>query len=120
MKPKPLDYLSIAAVLLLALLSAIPLLVSRGGMLVISSDSGEVRYALDEEREITVSSGGHTLTVKTARGRASVVSADCPDGLCMASPAISRGGESIVCMPARVVIRIDGDSSGGGTDVVVG
>ena len=37
-------------------------------------------------------------------GKASVESATCPDGICASHNPIHRKGESIVCLPNRVVI----------------
>ena len=39
-------------------------------------------------------------------GKALVESATCPDGICAAHKPISREGESIVCLPHRVVITV--------------
>ena len=39
-------------------------------------------------------------------GQAYVESATCPDGICAAHKPISREGESIVCLPHRVVITV--------------
>ena len=44
--------------------------------------------------------------------------ADCPDQVCVRHSAISRNGESIICLPHEVVVSIeDGESSG--ADAVV-
>ena len=34
--------------------------------------------------------------------------ADCPDQLCVNHRSISRDGESIICLPNRVVVSIEG------------
>ena len=39
-------------------------------------------------------------------GVAYVEEANCPDGICAAHKPISREGESIVCLPHRVVITV--------------
>ena len=39
-------------------------------------------------------------------GTAFVSDADCPDKLCVKQRAISRNGESIICLPHKLVIRI--------------
>ncbi|MBR4881622.1 MAG: NusG domain II-containing protein [Clostridia bacterium] len=39
-------------------------------------------------------------------GRAYVETANCPDGICAAHPPVFRNGESIVCLPHRVVISV--------------
>lgn len=39
-------------------------------------------------------------------GQVWVTDADCPDQLCVRQGSISRNGESIICLPHRLVIRI--------------
>jgi hypothetical protein len=34
--------------------------------------------------------------------------ADCPDGLCVKQHKIDKTGQTIVCLPHRVVIEIEG------------
>lgn len=46
--------------------------------------------------------------VRAERGRIAVISADCPDRDCVRRGYISRPGESAVCLPGRLVIRISG------------
>ena len=35
-------------------------------------------------------------------------SADCPDQICVHQRAISKNGESIICLPNKVVVSIEG------------
>ncbi len=79
-----------------------------GDYAVVSVDGSEVaRYPLDKELEtdiITVS-GTNTLVIK--EGKASVSSASCPDLICVGHREISNVGETIVCLPNKVVISIE-------------
>lgn len=80
---------------------------------------GEVveRLPLDGPvREFTVDAGGGRNVVRVGGGRAAVVSADCPDRVCVKSGEISRPGEGAVCLPHRLVVRITG--GGGEVDAV--
>ena len=43
---------------------------------------------------------------------ASVSDADCPDRLCVRQKAISRKGESIICLPHKLVILIESMEEG--------
>ena len=40
-------------------------------------------------------------------GRARVLASSCPDQICVNHLAISRDGESIICLPNKVVIAIE-------------
>ena len=48
------------------------------------------------------------LTVTVTNGEVCVFDADCPDKICEKRGAISREGESIVCLPNKVVVTIAG------------
>ena len=50
-----------------------------------------------------------------------VSEADCPTQDCVHTGAISRSGQSIVCLPARIIIQLTGGQADpGGVDVVIG
>ena len=52
-------------------------------------------------------------------GKVSVSEASCKNKVCVRHGAISRSGESIVCLPNRLVVRIEsGPEEGGGYDSV--
>jgi len=106
------------SVLILAVALALFLAFTHRGeaaYVVIVSEAGEERYPLSEDRTLTVESNGYTLTVEISDGRARVASADCPDKVCAASGYVSSGGETVVCVPARVQIKAEG----GETDDVI-
>lgn len=54
--------------------------------------------------------------IQVRGGRVRMLDSACPDKLCVHSGWISRPGESLVCLPNRVVIEIR--SGGEGPDVV--
>ena len=62
----------------------------------------------------------HYNVVKISGGKVSVTEASCKNQVCVHHGAISSSGESIICLPNRLVVRIDaGDSEeGGGYDSV--
>lgn len=84
-----------------------------GGWAVVTVDGKEAgRYPLNVER--TVVTGGEDYNVlRIAGGAAAVVEANCGDHTCMRMGAISREGETVVCLPHRLVVSIE---SGGRAD----
>lgn len=66
------------------------------------------RYPLSEDKIITVSDhdGGYNL-ILISGGSVKVTDADCPDKLCVKQREISRSGESIICLPHKLVIMIE-------------
>lgn len=67
--------------------------------------------------EFDVSSDYGTNRIRVEKGRICVVSADCPDRLCVGMGWISQGTATIACLPHRLVIETDSD---GGVDAVAG
>ena len=78
----------------------------------ITGATGEWYYPLDAERRVTVRGPAGETVVLISHGQARVIESDCPEKLCVRSPAISRGGEWIACLPNRVMLTVEG--SGGG------
>ena len=116
LKPTLWDALVVLTVLALAgLLAARPFLAAKtaGELTVSISVDGETveRCALSTYEGGTYESRGYTLTVEEKDGAVSVASSDCPNQDCVHSGAISRAGQSIVCLPARVAVTLEGAAS---------
>ncbi|MCD7796118.1 MAG: NusG domain II-containing protein [Clostridiales bacterium] len=81
---------------------------------------GEVTETLpldeDAERDIETEYGKNTLVIKD--GSAEMTYADCPDGICTNHNAISRNGESIICLPHKVVVTIVSEAQEDDVDAV--
>ena len=78
--------------------------------------NGEVIREIDldninEPLEFDIISDGHTNTVRAERGRIRMVSADCPDKVCVDQGPIDNGALPIVCLPHKVIIEIRGGRS---------
>lgn len=81
----------------------------RGGYVRVTVDGEQVvLYPLDEDREVLLSGIGGTNLLQIEDGKASVTEADCPDKICVRSAAISRRGQTIVCLPHRLVVEVLG------------
>lgn len=125
-RPKPADGLVALAVLLLA--GALAFAIwgnSTGGELAaaISVDGRETeRIALSrlaEDQERTITAGGYTLRLRLSSGGVEMDAADCPTQDCVHTGRISRPGQSIVCLPARVSVTLTGTAADG-VDAVLG
>lgn len=62
-------------------------------------------YLLSEDRTVSVN---ETNIVLITEGTVSIESADCPDQICVHHQRIKRSGESIICLPNKVVVSIEG------------
>ncbi len=65
---------------------------------------GTYSLGRDARVPIVTERGSNTLVIRD--GRAFVEEASCPDGICAAHRPIKRNGESIVCLPNRVVVTV--------------
>jgi len=76
-----------------------------------------LRLPADEDAdEIVVDGYAGKSYLEVTGGRVRMLDSACPDKLCVKTGWISSTGESIVCLPNRVVIEIV--SGDGGPDVV--
>jgi hypothetical protein len=64
----------------------------------------------DQSYELQGVNGGTNLLI-IQDGQAWVEEASCPDGLCCNMGKISKSGQSIVCLPNKVVIEVLDDES---------
>lgn len=79
-------------------------------------------YRLDEDAEVELRTGenGEELNCLVIReGRAYIETATCPDGICASHKPIFRVGESIVCLPHRIVITVVGPENDTKPDLIV-
>ena len=122
-KLRPCLWDGLVVLLVIALAAACALAVwSRGtdaGELtaVVTVDGNEAeRIPLKDfpDRERTYSGNGYTLHVRLEASQGEtglglyVAEADCPTQDCVHTGTITRAGQSIVCLPARIIIRLEG------------
>ncbi len=80
----------------------------------------EYRYPLGEDvRKIISTGNGDENVLVIKNGEAFIESANCKDKICVEHRKIKNTGESIVCLPHKVVIEIVGSDSTSQADVVV-
>lgn len=135
LRPKPLDALVAAVVITLAVVTALLFYLPKTGggdqlTLVITVGGQEqsrtpVTQLPDGPVRIE-GCGGYTLTLSPScsdlpfspEWSVRVSDSDCPGQDCVHTGAISRAGQSIVCLPAQVVISLVGAASD--VDAVLG
>ena len=88
---------------------------------VVSVDGVETERLALEEAERTIQAGGYTLRLRLTETEVWVESSDCPTQDCVHTGHISRSGQSIVCLPARAIVRLEGgETVDTGVDAVIG
>lgn len=118
------DIILIAAILLVAAVGLLYLFVFRSeGDTVRVTVDGELYgvYSLSEditEDIITGKDSSNFNRLIIRDGKAYVESASCPDGICVSHRPIYRNGESIVCLPNKVVVTVFTENDTSSPDIV--
>lgn len=63
--------------------------------------------SIPEVYQKTISKNGYTLHIAFTESAVWVESSDCPTQDCVHTGKISKSGQSIVCLPAKIVIRLE-------------
>ena len=83
---------------------------------VIEQDGKEVRrveLSSIIQPETLLLEGEISVTVLLEPGQVSIVHSDCPDQICVNTGVLTRPRQSAVCLPARVAVRIVGETQSG-------
>lgn len=66
------------------------------------------RYPLNQDAtvDIRLDDGRYNL-LEIKDGKADIVEASCPDKICVEHRPVSKRGESLVCLPNKVVVEIE-------------
>lgn len=83
-----------------------------GAAVVVEQNGREIaRYVLSEDRTERIEGEGGYNTLVIEGGQAWLSEADCPNQLCVKTGKIRYAGQSIVCLPHKLAVRIMGGAS---------
>lgn len=102
--------LAVMVFAVLGFLIGMTYLLRQGERAVITVD-GEVygSYSLSDEQDVTISRDGRVVNIVRIEGnKVYMYMADCPDHLCQRQGEVYREGESIICLPNRVAVTVQG------------
>ena len=104
------------SVVLLGLLGFFALSHLGGGTIAVITVDGQEFRRIDlsrvtESYDIEIDTKYGHNTVHVAPGRIAVTQADCPDGICVRARPAQYEGDTIVCLPNKTEIRIEGAAS---------
>lgn len=104
------ELIIIAVILLLGVTAFILLfsLKNDGTTAIISVDGksvAEIELTVSQNKTFSVSEA-ENITFEVNNGRIRVVDSDCPDKICCNTGFISKSGESIICMPNKMIVEI--------------
>ena len=66
------------------------------------------KYPLDTDTEIRIGDGSTYNILVIKDGKAEVTEASCPDKLCVHQGKVHYDGQSMICLPNKVVVEIVG------------
>ena len=79
-------------------------------MVAVYKDGKKVQeFSLDQDREILLEYD-YTNKVVVKDRKVAITESDCPGEDCVHSGWLGQGGRSLVCLPNRVEIRLEGES----------
>lgn len=97
-------------ILLAVLIAGFALFISlsgeEGAYVIIETPSAEYRYSLEKDRDIAVEGELGEFLLRIEDGRLRALESACPAQICVHREWISRAGDSIICVPNRIVARI--------------
>ena len=103
------DLILIVAILVVAvgILLYRKFFVGTGLTVVVTVDGEEVKsWSLDENVRYDVSTDGGHNVVLIEDGKAFVEDADCRDHICVDHKPINKIGETIICLPHKLVVEV--------------
>ncbi|HKM03859.1 MAG TPA: NusG domain II-containing protein [Lachnospiraceae bacterium] len=109
---KKKDLILAGVILVIALLAMLFIVLTKeeGGEVVITVD-GEVYKTLPLDKDITLTIGGESgdyNVLQIKEGKVSMTDANCPDKYCVKHRDIHYNHESIICLPHKVIVEIQG------------
>ncbi|MDR1082404.1 MAG: NusG domain II-containing protein [Coriobacteriales bacterium] len=88
-----------------------------GGVVVVTdSEKKKHRFSLDEDARHVIQTALGFNTVRIAGGQVCVESADCPNQNCVEQGEIREPGQTVVCLPHKLVVAIEARDENGARD----
>ena len=123
LKKYKFDIILISSLILIGGLIIYIISLSSPGKYVAVRVNGEVKatFPLDTDLEYEIMGESGSINIlKIKDGRAQIESASCPDKLCVNSGSVKYVGQSVICLPNKVVIEILSEKEDRKTDVDAG
>lgn len=119
LKKYRLDIIVIVLLLLVAVsLLLIVTLTKKSGNVVVVEIDGVIseEFPLSVDGVFTLNGGTNTLVIEN--GEAYISYSDCPDHTCEKTGRIRYVGQTIVCLPNRLSVTVQGEQTENGVDLI--
>jgi len=115
------DKILVAGIACMSIVSLLSLQwLAKPGAYAIIDEGGHDHYRFNlNENKLIICHGpiGETV-IQIQDGKARVLRSDCPNQICVNSGTIDRAGQIIVCVPNKVLLKIQGDKKMQSLDVI--
>ena len=104
---KKKDFILIGAIVAVIAIAILVLALTKkeGDHVIVRVNGNEVaKYSLSQDGEYQLNGGTNVLRIEN--GKAYLVSANCPDHLCVKQGKVSKSGETITCLPNRLTVTV--------------
>lgn len=68
----------------------------------------KISFNENTEETIDINTNIGVNTIKISKGEVQFIKANCPDKVCIKDGVIKKPGQSLVCLPNRIVVEIKG------------
>lgn len=109
---KKRDFIIMIFMAMIAVISMITIKMTEkeGDRVIIYHDQIEYKnVSLHQNQMIKIPTHTGYNEVKIAEGKVWMIEADCPDQICVHHRKISNVGETIVCLPNKIIVEIKGE-----------
>ena len=111
MKKKDFILIGVIVAVIAIAITVLSLTKKDGDYVVVKVDGNEVAtYSLTQDGEYSLNGGTNVLRIEN--GKAYLVSANCPDHLCVKQGKIDQSGETITCLPNRLTVTVYSQTEG--------
>ena len=103
----PLDFILIVLIVVCALIMILNFTSNTGKFAVVSVNDktiAQLDLSNNQTKHIETEQGYNVIVIKN--GKCTVSDADCRDGICVNHSAINKIGQSIVCLPHKLIVEI--------------
>lgn len=108
MKKSDLILAGIVVIIALACFGVYQMTREEGASVIVTIDGNEYgTYSLEKDTVIEIESDSGTNELVIENHKAKMEDASCPDQLCVHQNAIDKTGQTIVCLPNKVVVTVE-------------
>lgn len=81
----------------------------QGNYVQAETPTGSYRFSLDEDREIVLEGDLGEYRLEIADGAIRATESACPAQICVHRGEVYREGDSIICVPNRIIVKVLGN-----------